>query len=135
MNEPMLAIRGLAKRYPIPGRAGASVRALDGVDLELAAGELLALVGESGSGKTTLLQLAAGLETPSSGSIRFDGRELVGIDAAERRRLRREIQVIFQDPYESLDPRATVGEIVAEPLEVHGLHPESAAAPKTEALL
>lgn len=121
MTAPMLSIRGLEKRYPLPGRRDGGVRALDGVDLDLAAGELLALVGESGSGKTTLLQLAAGLEAPSAGSIRFDGRELVGIAASERRRLRREIQVVFQDPYESLDPRATVGEIVAEPLEVHGL--------------
>ncbi len=126
MGEAMLAIRGLEKRYPIPGRASRAVRALDGVDLDLAAGELLALVGESGSGKTTLLQLAAGLEAPSAGSIRFDGRELVGIDARERRRLRREIQVIFQDPYESLDPRSTVGEIVAEPLDVHGLRTDPA---------
>jgi oligopeptide/dipeptide ABC transporter ATP-binding protein len=121
----MLAVRGLAKRYlihgSIHGRSGAEMRALDGVDLDLAPGELLALVGESGSGKTTLLKLVAGLEPPSAGSIRFDGRELVGLDAHERRRLRREIQVIFQDPYESLDPRATVGEIVAEPLDVHGL--------------
>jgi oligopeptide/dipeptide ABC transporter ATP-binding protein len=117
----LLEIRGLEKRYPIAGRRGAALRALDGVDLDLGAGELLALVGESGSGKTTLLQLVAGLETPSAGGVRFDGRELAGLGARARRRLRREIQVVFQDPYEALDPRATVGSIVAEPLAVHGL--------------
>ena len=128
--EAIVTVRGAAKHYPLPGREGRVLRALDGVDLDLAAGELLALVGESGSGKTTLLNLLAGLEEPSAGSIRFRARagerELVGLDARERRSLRREIQVVFQDPYESLDPRATIGEIVAEPLVVHGLFPERA---------
>jgi oligopeptide/dipeptide ABC transporter ATP-binding protein len=117
----VLEVRGLAKRYEIPGKG--ELRALDGVDLDLAAGEMLALVGESGSGKTTLLNLVAGLEEPTAGSIRFEGRELVGLARAERRALRRQIQVVFQDPYESLDPRSTVGAIVAEPLVVHGLAP------------
>jgi oligopeptide/dipeptide ABC transporter ATP-binding protein len=116
----VLELRGLVKHYPLPGRRGGVVRALDGVDLDLDPGELLALVGESGSGKTTLLQIVAGLEEATAGSVRFDGRELSAADPRERRRLRRDIQVVFQDPYESLDPRSTIGAIVAEPLVVHG---------------
>ncbi len=124
MTSPLLTVRVLRKVYPLAG--GRGLRALDGVSLELAAGEMLALVGESGSGKSTLLNQVAGLETPTGGEIRFDGRDLGAMSPRERRALRREIQVVFQDPYESLDPRDTIGEIVAEPLDVHGLAKDTA---------
>jgi oligopeptide/dipeptide ABC transporter ATP-binding protein len=121
---PLLTVRDLRKVYPHPG--GRGLRALDGVSLELAAGEMLALVGESGSGKSTLLNQVAGLETPTAGEIRFDGRDLATLAPRDRRELRREIQVVFQDPYESLDPRDTIEDIVAEPLDVHGLAKDAA---------
>jgi oligopeptide/dipeptide ABC transporter ATP-binding protein len=113
----------LTKSYPLgrrrlwePPRA---VRAVDAVSLGIESGRSLALVGESGSGKTTLGQLVAGLVAPSSGSITFDGRSLTGADARSRRQLRRDLQVIFQDPYSSLNPRHTVRTILARPFEVH----------------
>lgn len=126
MTSPLLAVRDLVKAYPL-GRGRGAVRALDGVSLELAAGEMLALVGESGSGKSTLLAQIAGLETPDAGVIEVEGRDLRRLDRAARRDLRRRLQMIFQDPYESLDPRQTIGDIVAEPLVVHRLLPDPAA--------
>ncbi|MCM2269910.1 MAG: ABC transporter ATP-binding protein [Thermoanaerobaculia bacterium] len=126
MTSPLLEVRDLVKTYPL-GRGRGAVRALDGVSLELAAGEMLALVGESGSGKSTLLAQIAGLETPDAGVIEVEGRDLRRLDRAARRDLRRRLQMIFQDPYESLDPRQTIGDIVAEPLVVHRLLPDPAA--------
>jgi oligopeptide/dipeptide ABC transporter ATP-binding protein len=126
MSGPVVAVRDLVKSYPL-GRGGGRVRALDGVSLELAAGEMLALVGESGSGKSTLLAQIAGLETPDAGAIEVAGRDLAGLDRAGRRALRRRLQMVFQDPYESLDPRQTIGDIVAEPLDVHRLAGDPAA--------
>jgi oligopeptide/dipeptide ABC transporter ATP-binding protein len=126
MSAPLVAVRDLVKAYPL-GRGAGEVRALDGVSLALAAGEMLALVGESGSGKSTLLAQIAGLETADAGAIEVDGRDLRTLDRRERRALRRRVQMIFQDPYESLDPRQTIGEIVAEPLDVHRLAVEPAA--------
>jgi oligopeptide/dipeptide ABC transporter ATP-binding protein len=124
MTTPLLTVRDLHKVYPLSKHRG--VRALDGVSLDLERGEMLALVGESGSGKSTLLTLVAGLEAPSGGTIRFDGRDLGALSPRERRALRREIQVVFQDPYESLDPRDSIGDIVGEPLDVHGLAADAA---------
>ena len=113
----------LTKAFPIGRRRmwepTRVVRAVDDVSLSVQAGRSLALVGESGSGKSTLGQLVAGLVAPSSGSIEFDGRSLTDADAATRRRLRRDLQVIFQDPYSSLNPRHTVRTILARPFEVH----------------
>jgi ABC-type oligopeptide transport system ATPase subunit len=91
------------------------------VDIEVSAGEVLGLVGESGSGKSTTGYCILQLLKPTSGSIRFEGRELTTLGREELRRARREMQIVFQDPYSSLDPRMTVGDIVAEPLVVHGI--------------
>jgi oligopeptide/dipeptide ABC transporter ATP-binding protein len=122
-EEPLLEVRGLTKVFPV--RRGAllrlhgTVRALDGVDLEVRHRECLALVGESGSGKTTLGRCILRLVEPSSGSIRFEGEDLLALSPRELRRRRRRIQMVFQDPYDSLDPRQRVGSIVAEPLRIH----------------
>jgi ABC-type glutathione transport system ATPase component len=101
-------------------RAGSEVRAVDDVSLDIDAGETLGLVGESGSGKSTLGRLILRLIEPTSGSIRFEGRDLLAARGGEMRRLRRDMQIIFQDPFASLDPRFRVEQIIAEPLVIHG---------------
>ena len=119
---PLISIEDLKVEYRAMGaRAGRRtvVRAVDGVDLEIHPGEILALVGESGSGKTTLAHALTRLVEPSAGRIIHRGRDITHLKGAELRRLRRHFQVIFQDPYESLDPRQTAAEIVGEPLSIH----------------
>src|SRR5208337_3663016 len=101
-------------------RAAAQVRAVNHVSLAIEAGETLGLVGESGSGKSTLGRMLLRLIEPDSGDVYFDGHEVLRADGAELRRLRRDIQIIFQDPFGSLDPRMTVEQIVCEPMAVHG---------------
>ncbi|HZT85481.1 MAG TPA: ABC transporter ATP-binding protein [Gaiellaceae bacterium] len=125
----LLEIEDLVVRYPVHrGLVAAvtrqprrTVHAVEGVSLSLRAGEMLALVGESGCGKTTTAQAVLRLVDPVSGSIRFDGRDLVPLGSRELRPLRRRIQVVYQDPYESLDPRFRVRAVVEEPLLIHGL--------------
>ena len=117
---PLLEVRGLVKQYAAPRRwlrpPRPAVRAVDDVSFSVAAGETLALVGESGCGKTTTAKSVLRLIEPTAGSVRFDGEELLGLDAARMREHRRDLQIIFQDPYASLNPRWRAGEIVAEPL-------------------
>ena len=119
----LLEVRGLKKHFPIRrgvfSRVSGYVRAVDGVDLALKQGETLGLVGESGSGKTTTGRCILRLIEPTGGSVVFDGVDLLGLSPADMRRMRRQIQVIFQDPYSSLNPRMKVGSIVGEPLAIH----------------
>jgi oligopeptide transport system ATP-binding protein len=114
----LLEVKNLVKHFQI-GRG--LVRAVDGVSFSIEKGETLGLVGESGCGKTTTGRCILQLERPTSGSIKFEGLELTTLDQKELRAVRRKVQVIFQDPYSSLNPRMTVGQIIAEPLAVHGL--------------
>ena len=123
----LIEIRNLTKIYSqgdsalgVKRKAGNEVRAVDDVSLDIHVGETLGLVGESGSGKSTLGRLILRLIEPTSGSIRFEGRDLLGASRGEMRRLRRDLQIIFQDPFASLDPRFRVEEIIAEPLLIHG---------------
>jgi peptide/nickel transport system ATP-binding protein len=111
---PLLEIRNLVKVFP------REIRAVDDVSLDIQAGETLGLVGESGSGKSTLGRLILRLIEPTSGSIHFEGRDLLAASSSEMRRLRRDLQIIFQDPFASLDPRFRVADIIAEPLIIHG---------------
>jgi oligopeptide transport system ATP-binding protein len=125
-GEPLLTVSGLEKHFPVRKgflfeRTVGTMKAVDGVSFEIAAGETLGLVGESGSGKSTTGYCVLQLVRPTGGSVRFLDRELTMLGRAELRRLRREMQIVFQDPYSSLDPRMTVGNIVAEPLDVHGV--------------
>lgn len=122
-----LEVRGL-KKYFEAGRpswfsrkSARVVHAVDGVDLRLERGEVIALVGESGCGKTTLSLVLMGLEDPTEGSIIFDGKDITRVDNKTHKQLRQRIQMVFQDPYESLNPTQTIEEIVAEPLLVHNL--------------
>jgi len=125
MSVALLAARDLVKHFPVRkglfGRRVGAVKAVDGVSLEIAAGETLALVGESGCGKSTLGRLLLRLIEPTSGSVWFDGEELTTLGEAAMRARRRHLQIVFQDPYASLNPRMTVAQILAEPLRLHGL--------------
>ncbi len=119
----LVEIRDLTKTYSggsiFGGGAQREVRAVDGVSLDIHAGETLGLVGESGSGKSTLGRLALRLIEPTSGSVRFDGTDLMAASSGDLRRIRRNMQIIFQDPFGSLDPRFCVEQIIAEPLVIH----------------
>jgi oligopeptide transport system ATP-binding protein len=125
-NGALLSVRDLEKHFPIRRgvlieRTVGAVKAVDGVTFDIAEGETLGLVGESGSGKSTTGYCILQLLKPTGGSIKFMDRELTQIGREDLRRMRREMQIVFQDPYASLDPRMTVGNIVSEPLEVHGI--------------
>ena len=125
-GDPLLTVTDLEKHFPVKAgllieRQVDVVKAVDGVTFEVAEGETLGLVGESGSGKSTTGYCVLQLLRPTSGSVVFDGRELTTLGREELRRMRREMQIVFQDPYSSLDPRMTVGDIVAEPLVIHGI--------------
>jgi len=125
-GDPLLEVSHLVKYFPIKSgilidREVATVRAVDDVSFTLREGETLGLVGESGCGKSTLCRTVIQLLEPTSGSVKYAGRELVGLSRKRLRPLRREIQMIFQDPYSSLNPRKRVGQIIADPLQLHGL--------------
>ncbi|MFF4399151.1 ABC transporter ATP-binding protein [Streptomyces sp. NPDC001480] len=130
LTEPMLEVSGLVKHYPLTRgvlfkKQIGAVKAVDGVDFHLARGETLGIVGESGCGKSTVAKLLCSLERPTAGSIRFKGEEITRLSGRALKAVRRNIQMVFQDPYTSLNPRMTVGDIIGEPYEIH---PE--AAPK-----
>ena len=122
----LLELRGLKKHFPIGSaipliQKRKTVKAVDGVDLTIARGETLAIVGESGSGKTTLGRVALGLQQPTAGEVWYDGTRLIDRSAEEQRQLRRKMQIVFQDPFASLDPRTPIGEAVGEGLRIHGI--------------
>ncbi|MHB1192715.1 MAG: ABC transporter ATP-binding protein [Longimicrobiales bacterium] len=123
MSVPLLEVRDLVKHFPIQRgflrREVGTVRAVDGVSFDVLQGETLGLVGESGSGKSTLARTVLRLEEPTSGSVRFEGEELAGLAGEALRLRRRHMQMIFQDPFASLNPRMRVGSIVREPLDIH----------------
>jgi oligopeptide transport system ATP-binding protein len=125
-GEPLLQVTDLVKHFPIKSgvvvdRVVAHVKAVDGVSLTINEGETLGLVGESGCGKSTLSRTILQLTAPTSGSVRFCGEELVGRSRRSLRPVRRQMQMIFQDPYASLNPRKRVGQIIGEPIDLHGL--------------
>jgi oligopeptide/dipeptide ABC transporter ATP-binding protein len=137
--DPLLRVEEITKTYPVRrGVFGASHRrliAVNGVSLTVGHGEILGLVGESGSGKTTCGRLIARLEAPDAGSIAFDGRDWLALSGKALRRARRHLQVVFQDPQTSLNPRMTAGDQVAEPLRVQGLATRREARARVEELL
>jgi oligopeptide transport system ATP-binding protein len=125
-NEPLLQVKDLRKEFPLRSgfliqRVTRTVKAVDGVSFTIREGRTLGLVGESGSGKSTTGFCVLQLLKPTAGSVRFKGTELTTVGGGDLRRLRRDMQIVFQDPYSSLDPRMTVGGIVSEPLEIHGI--------------
>ncbi|MGY4593897.1 oligopeptide/dipeptide ABC transporter ATP-binding protein [Bradyrhizobium sp. GM22.5] len=135
----LLEVQGLLKHFvaerSLFGRALAHVKAVDGVSFSLDAGKTLALVGESGCGKSTVSRLVLRLIEPDAGTIRFEGRDLLSLDAGALRAFRREAQIIFQDPYASLNPRMTVGQILTEPLALHDLVPPARRRERVEEIL
>ncbi|BCL27922.1 ABC transporter ATP-binding protein [Streptomyces aurantiacus] len=123
-GEPILRVRGLVKYYPLTQgilfrKQVGAVKAVDGVDFDLGAGETLGIVGESGCGKSTVARMLVNLERPTAGEIRYKGEDITRLSGRALKAVRRNIQMVFQDPYTSLNPRMTVGDIIGEPYEIH----------------
>jgi oligopeptide/dipeptide ABC transporter ATP-binding protein len=140
MSTPLLEVTDLAKHYPVKrglilAKQIGTVRAVDGVSFSLNRGETLALVGESGCGKSTTARLVLRLIEPSAGHVRFEGRDITSLDRPELKAFRRRAQIVFQDPYASLNPRYTVGQTIAEPMEVHGIGDAASRRARVEELL
>ncbi|MFM7247769.1 MAG: ATP-binding cassette domain-containing protein, partial [Actinomycetota bacterium] len=140
MSAPLLSARGVEIGFPVKRgvllkREVARVRAVDGVDLELAAGETLAVVGESGCGKSTLARGLVRLLVPDRGEIRFEGADIAGLGGAGLAAFRRQVTMIFQDPIASLDPRMRIGQSVQEPLDIHGIGDQAERARRVAAAL
>jgi oligopeptide transport system ATP-binding protein len=138
-GEQLLVVRDLQKHFPVKrgvlARVVAQVKAVDGISFGVAKGETLGLVGESGSGKTTVGRCILRLIEPTAGSVTFEGTDVLALGANEMRRMRRHMQIVFQDPYASLNPRMTVGTIVSEPLIIHGDMSSSERADRVAQLL
>ena len=129
---PLLSVRGLRMHFPVTEgivrrRVTGEVKAVDGIDFIVNRGETMGLVGESGCGKTTTGRCILRLEKPTAGAIVYDGTDIATLDGAALRAFRQRIQVIFQDPYSSLNPRMKIGDIIAEPMYVHGIEPDAKA--------
>ena len=141
MAEPILEVTDLVKHFPVRvgvlfKRTIGHVKAVDGVSFTLNKGETLGVVGESGCGKSTLAQVLMRLEPPTSGGAKFEGRDMFAMRGSELRKLRRDIQIVLQDPYTSLNPRMTVGDIVGEPFEIHtDVAPKGSRRQKVQDLL
>ncbi|SCY55616.1 ABC transporter [Streptomyces sp. 136MFCol5.1] len=123
-GEPILEVRDLVKHYPLTQgilfkKQVGAVKAVDGVSFRLAAGETLGIVGESGCGKSTVARMLVHLEQPTAGSIEYKGEDITKLSGRALKAVRRNIQMVFQDPYTSLNPRMTVGDIIGEPYEIH----------------
>lgn len=133
-RSTLLEVRNLVKHFPVDNSDDV-VQAVDGISFDLRAGETLGLVGESGCGKSTVGRCLLNLHQPTAGTVRFEGREIAGLREKEMRPLRREMQIIFQDPYASLNPRLSVRSIVSEPLKVHNIGDKASRNAKVEELL
>jgi peptide/nickel transport system ATP-binding protein/oligopeptide transport system ATP-binding protein len=130
-----VSVRDLVKHFPLTrgvvfSRHAGAVRAVDGISFDIAEGETLGIVGETGCGKSTTARLITRLLEPTSGTIEYRGRDIAGVAGGELKALRREVQIIFQDPYSSLNPRKTVGSIVAEPFRIHGIDLAARGGPR-----
>jgi oligopeptide/dipeptide ABC transporter ATP-binding protein len=134
VSQPLLEARGLSKSFPARDGKGL-VRAVNHVSLSLAQGETLGIVGESGCGKSTLARLLLRLIAPSAGEVLFEGQDLLALSPTAMRQMRRHVQIVFQDPYASLDPRMNIARIIAEPLEIHGIGSRAERAAKVKELL
>jgi len=139
MTDPLLEIRDLKMHFPVKGgvfsRQVAAVKAVDGVSLDIGRGETLGLVGESGCGKSTLGKSIVRLIDPTAGSIKFDGQDITQMSQSRLRPIRKNLQMVFQDPAESLNSRLSVGQIIAEPLEVQGIGSRASRKDMVEGLL